>query len=154
MTKLVQMLVRLVLLSSLALFGAACGDDDDDPSSMEDAGGDGDGDGDGDRLTKAQCIDMAEQVASAECVDCTCGQSPDGVADCTEGCWNLVLCMVNECDADITDADCLNQECGEYADRASGLSAMAMLLGPALTECADICRESDGADAGENDGGD
>ena len=91
---------------------------------------------------------MAEDVASAECLDCACGISPNEVAECSEACWNLVQCTIDECDSDITDADCLNQECGEFTESASGISAMTMLLGPVLRQCTDVCGASDGSDAG------
>lgn len=142
MRDLISILGRLFLIAMLAGAVAACSDDDDD-DAMGDGDGDsagtgGDGDGDAAGLTKAECLEMAEQDVHPDCLDCTCDADPDATAACGADCWLLLACAAENC-SESEDANCIVDNCADWASGAG--SAEAMVLGPAVMTCGDLCAQ-------------
>jgi len=169
----------LVLLGSCLMVagGAGCGDDDGGGGKAgADGGGSGNGGGGGSgdsgapdggggssgsgaagsgapdagHLTKAECLAMSVQTIPDACLDCTCEADPDATAQCGGDCWSLLTCVVVRCDGKLDDLACIAAQCSDFMSGAA--SAMAMVAGPVLTECATVCT-SVADDGGTEDGG-
>jgi hypothetical protein len=141
MRELISILGRVLLIASLAGALVACGDDDDDDAMGDgdgDSAGTGGGDGDAAGLTKAQCLEMAEQDVHPDCLDCTCEADPDATAACGADCWLLLACVAENC-AESEDDNCIVDNCADWASGAG--SAEAMVLGPAVMTCGDLCAQ-------------
>ena len=87
--------------------------------------------------------------ATPECKDCLCGSCPQEAIQCTEVCWDLAECMVNQC-SNNPDQDIAHFACtGITADGVCGSQADGIRWTTALSEhgagcmapgkCLEIC---------------
>jgi hypothetical protein len=101
--------------------------------------------------TKDQCLADAPfpASASAECKECLCNSCPREAVQCTDVCWDLASCMLNECssnpDRDIAHFACTgitaNGTCGEHADGIRYTSALSVHAAGCMApgKCLELC---------------
>ena len=101
--------------------------------------------------TQDQCLADAPFPASAspECKQCLCSSCPRETVQCSDVCWDLADCMLNECgsnpERDIAHFACTgitaNGTCGEYADGIRYTSALSVHAAGCMApgKCLELC---------------
>jgi hypothetical protein len=86
-----------------------------------------------------ECVQLAEPAAgdsvTHECLHCACGIDPASVAACDATCWSLIDCVVEQCNGDGSDLNCIVSFCGDFLASAP----QAQLTGPVLRMCPETC---------------
>jgi hypothetical protein len=99
-----------------------------------------------------QTLATATQHVPAGCVDCSCRMRPAETAQCTDGCWTLIACVLALCEP--TDTACIIERCAPAVGGAANLASIATLTRqtPVLM-CSAQCNQRAPSDAGgvEND---
>jgi hypothetical protein len=101
--------------------------------------------------SKAECLAGAKfpSAASTECKECLCDSCPREAVQCSDVCWELADCMVNECsnnpDKDIAHFACTgitaDAVCGPQADGIRFTTAMSKHAAGCMApgKCLDLC---------------
>jgi hypothetical protein len=121
-------MIVLALVSSVLFTFGGCGDDSGDGNTAG-MGGDGDGDGDGDSCELPNPQGSAANYISGLCGDCLCDRCPALVPQCDQTCYDLIVCMHQDCDGDVGDLDgCAAGACSAHAAGLSAAKAISSCL--------------------------
>ena len=101
--------------------------------------------------SKSECLSSAPfpSSASAECKECLCDSCPRETVQCTDVCWNLADCMLNECtnnaNNDVAHFACTgitaDGVCGSDADGIRFTTAMSSHAAGCMApgKCLELC---------------